>query len=73
MIESARTKSFLSSDDQKDSPTELAFKYAVFRINNDPDVLPNNTIAYDIQYVPPEDSFRTTKKVNVDECNNDMV
>ena len=50
-------------DDQKDSPTELAFKYAVYRINNDPTVLPNNTIAYDVQYVPAEDSFRTTKKV----------
>ena len=53
--------SFLA--DQKESPTELAFKYAVFRINKDKDVLPNNSLTYDIQYVPNEDSFRTTKKV----------
>ena len=26
-------------------------------------VLHNHTIVYDIQYVPQEDSFRTTKKV----------
>ena len=51
------------SDDQKDSPTELAFKYAVYKINKEKTILPNNTLAYDIQYVPPEDSFRTTKKV----------
>ena len=52
------------SEEQKDSPTELAFKYAVFRINKEKDVLPNNSLTYDVQYVPNEDSFRTTKKVN---------
>ena len=51
------------AEDQKDSPTELAFKYAVFRINKDKEVLPNNSLTYDVQYVPNEDSFRTTKKV----------
>ena len=56
-------KSF--SEEQKDSPTELAFKYAVFRINKEKDVLPNNSLTYDVQYVPNEDSFRTTKKVNI--------
>ena len=54
----------LFAGDQKDSPTELAFKYAVFRINKDKDVLPNNSLTYDVQYVPNEDSFRTTKKVS---------
>lgn len=54
----------LSSDEQKDSPTELAFKYAVYQINKAADVLPNNTLVYDIQYVPSEDSFRATKKVS---------
>ena len=54
----------LFSEDQKESPTELAFKYAVFKINKAKDVLPNNSLTYDIQYVPSEDSFRTTKKVN---------
>ena len=54
----------LISEDQKDSPIELAFKYAVFRINKDKEVLPNNSLTYDVQYVPNEDSFRTTKKVS---------
>ena len=51
------------TEDQKDSPTELAFKYAVYEINRGQRVLQNHTIVYDIQYVPREDSFRTTKKV----------
>ena len=55
------------SDDQKESPTELAFKYAVFKINKAKDVLPNNSLTYDIQYVPNEDSFRTTKKVKYEQ------
>jgi hypothetical protein len=54
----------LFSDDQKDSATELAFKYAVYQINKADNVLPNNTLVYDIQYVPPEDSFRTTRKAS---------
>ncbi len=54
---------FPFTDEQKDTATELAFKYAVYSINKDPSLLPNHTIVYDIQYVPPEDSFRTTKKV----------
>ena len=53
------------AEHQKDSPTELAFKYAVFRINKDKEVLPNNSLTYDVQYVPNEDSFRTTKKVRL--------
>ena len=56
---------YLFSEEQKESPTELAFKYAVFKINKAKDVLPNNSLTYDIQYVPSEDSFRTTKKVNI--------
>ena len=47
----------------QDSPTELAFKYAVYKINKDPYILSNKTLSYDIQYVPREDSFRTTNKV----------
>ncbi|XP_046392460.1 glutamate receptor ionotropic, kainate 2 isoform X3 [Ischnura elegans] len=50
------------TEDQKDSSTELAFKYAVYRINKDKDLLPNTTLVYDIQYVPRDDSFRTSKK-----------
>ncbi|XP_034937984.1 glutamate receptor ionotropic, kainate 2 [Chelonus insularis] len=50
------------TEDQKDSPSELAFKYAVYRINKDKSLLPNTTLVYDIQYVPKDDSFRTSKK-----------
>ncbi|XP_075215419.1 glutamate receptor ionotropic, kainate 2 [Lycorma delicatula] len=50
------------TQEEKDSSTELAFKYAVYRINKDKNLLPNTTIVYDIQYVPRDDSFRTSKK-----------
>lgn len=50
------------TEDQRDSSAELAFKYAVYRINKDKDLLPNTTLVYDIQYVPRDDSFRTSKK-----------
>ncbi|XP_064081833.1 glutamate receptor ionotropic, kainate 2-like isoform X1 [Macrobrachium nipponense] len=50
------------TDDQRDSATELAFKYAVYRINNDKVILPNTTLVFDIQYVPRDDSFHTAKK-----------
>ncbi|XP_065350072.1 glutamate receptor ionotropic, kainate 2 isoform X6 [Cloeon dipterum] len=50
------------TEDQKDSSTELAFKYAVYRINKEKTILPNTTLVYDIQYVPKDDSFRTSKK-----------
>ena len=49
-------------EDQKDSSAELAFKYAVYRLNRERSVLPNTTLVYDIQHVPKEDSFRTSKK-----------
>ncbi|XP_025836785.1 glutamate receptor ionotropic, kainate 1-like [Agrilus planipennis] len=52
----------LFTEDQKDTSLELAFKYAVYRINKDPNLLPNTTLVYDIQYVPKDDSFRTSKK-----------
>lgn len=52
------------SEDQKDSSIELAFKYAVYKINKDRSILPKTTLVYDIQYVPDSsDSFRTSKKV----------
>ncbi|XP_015191413.1 PREDICTED: glutamate receptor ionotropic, kainate 2 isoform X2 [Polistes dominula] len=50
------------TEDQKDSPSELAFKYAIYKINKDKTLLPNTTLVYDIQYVPKDDSFRTSKK-----------
>ena len=48
----------------------MAFKYAIYKINNADDILPNNTLVYDIQYVPAEDSFRTTKKVRKNKSSN---
>lgn len=52
------------SEEQKDTSIELAFKYAVYKINKDRSVLPKTTLVYDIQYVPDStDSFRTSKKV----------
>lgn len=30
--------SFIFSEDQKDSPAELAFKYAIYKINRDQEV-----------------------------------
>lgn len=50
------------SEEQKHSHIELAFKYAVHKINRDRVILPKTTLVYDIQYVPKEDSFHATKK-----------
>ncbi|XP_015781956.1 glutamate receptor ionotropic, kainate 2-like isoform X1 [Tetranychus urticae] len=52
----------LFTKEEKDSQTELAFKYAVYRVNKDPNILPNTTLVYDIQYVPHDDSFHASKK-----------
>lgn len=48
--------------EDKDSTTEVAFKYAVYRINKDKAILPNTTLVYDIEYVSPHDSFKASKK-----------
>ncbi|XP_011303607.1 glutamate receptor ionotropic, kainate 2 isoform X4 [Fopius arisanus] len=48
--------------DQKDSSTELAFKYAIYKINKDKVILPETNLTYDIQYVPKDDSFHASKK-----------
>nr|QHN69178.1 ionotropic receptor 9 [Sirex noctilio] len=48
--------------DQKNSSTELAFKYAVYKINKEKIILPKTTLAYDIKYVPKDDSFHASKK-----------
>ena len=48
--------------DQRNSSTELAFKYAVHKINKDNIILPNTTLIYDIQYVNRDDSFHASKK-----------
>ncbi|KAH7645139.1 glutamate receptor [Dermatophagoides farinae] len=52
----------LFTEEERDGPSELAFKYAIFRINKDRTLLENTTLTYDIQYVPREDSFHASKK-----------
>ncbi|KAI4504870.1 hypothetical protein M0802_000420 [Mischocyttarus mexicanus] len=61
-LEKVLPPSAIFTEDQKDSPSELAFKYAIYKINKDRTLLPNTTLVYDIQYVPKDDSFRTSKK-----------
>ncbi|XP_045024645.1 glutamate receptor ionotropic, kainate 2 isoform X1 [Daphnia magna] len=52
----------IMTEEQRGSPTEQLFKYAVERINRDPELLPNTTLIYDIHYVDREDSWHTSKK-----------
>lgn len=52
----------LFTENERDGPTELAFKYAVYRINKDRALLPNATMVYDIQYIPKDDSFHAAKR-----------
>lgn len=52
------------NEEHKDTSVELAFKYAVYKINKDRNLLPKTTLIYDIQYIPDSsDSFRSSKKV----------
>ncbi|XP_063594400.1 glutamate receptor ionotropic, kainate 1-like [Penaeus indicus] len=50
------------TEEQREGPTELAFKYAVYRINKESSLLSNTTLVYNIQYVPKDDSFHASKK-----------
>ncbi|XP_022217531.1 glutamate receptor ionotropic, kainate 2 isoform X2 [Drosophila obscura] len=43
--------------------SELAFRYAVHRLNRDKSLLPETNIVYDIEYVSRFDSFETVQKV----------
>ncbi|KAF6208028.1 hypothetical protein GE061_016477 [Apolygus lucorum] len=58
----SRSSRAIFTQDQKESATELAFKYAVYRINKDKNLLPKSTLVYDIQYVSKDDSFHASKK-----------
>lgn len=51
--------------DQKDSFYDLAFKFAIHKINKDPRILPKSLLTYDIQYVDKDDSFFHTNKQGV--------
>ncbi|KAL7644527.1 UNVERIFIED_CONTAM: hypothetical protein RMT77_005359 [Armadillidium vulgare] len=50
------------TEDQRESSIELAFKYAVYKINKDPSLLARTSLVYDIQYVPKDDSFHASKR-----------
>ena len=55
----------IMTEEQRGGPTEQLFKYAVERINRDPELLPNTTLLYDIHYVDREDSWHASKKGKV--------
>ncbi|XP_055373744.1 glutamate receptor ionotropic, kainate 2 [Condylostylus longicornis] len=50
-------------ENQKNGPTEFAFKYAVHSINENKGILPETKLIFNIQYVKKDDSFHATKKV----------
>ncbi|OWR42584.1 glutamate receptor ionotropic kainate 2 like protein [Danaus plexippus plexippus] len=50
------------TEEARGGSAELAFKYAVYRINKERNLLPESTLVYDIQYTTTRDSFRTYKK-----------
>ncbi|KAL1516627.1 hypothetical protein ABEB36_000512 [Hypothenemus hampei] len=50
------------TETQKGGATEVAFRYAIYKINRDKTLLPHTSLVYDIQYVPIDDSFHASKK-----------
>ncbi|XP_045476404.1 glutamate receptor ionotropic, kainate 2 [Harmonia axyridis] len=46
-----------------DDKQELAFKYAVEKINNNRSILPRSKLNAQIEHMPPQDSFHASKKV----------
>ncbi|KAJ0170032.1 hypothetical protein K1T71_014638 [Dendrolimus kikuchii] len=50
------------TEESRGGSAELAFKYAVYRINKERSLLPNSTLVYDIQYTPNRDSFHIYKR-----------
>ncbi|KAK7479655.1 hypothetical protein BaRGS_00029121 [Batillaria attramentaria] len=53
----------LFGEDDEHQSVENAFRYAVYRINHDRQLLADTTLTYDIQHVPIDDGFRASKKV----------
>lgn len=52
----------LFTEEEKGGAEELAFKYAIYRINKDRSLVPNTTFVYDIQYIAKDDSFHAGKR-----------
>ncbi|XP_020809879.1 glutamate receptor ionotropic, kainate 1 isoform X2 [Drosophila serrata] len=42
--------------------SELAFRYAIHRLNNDKSLLPETIVDYDVEYVSQHNSFETARK-----------
>ncbi|XP_066250742.1 glutamate receptor ionotropic, kainate 2-like isoform X7 [Euwallacea similis] len=50
------------TENQKGGAAEVAFRYAVYKINRDKTLLPHTSLVYDMQYVHINDSFHASKK-----------
>ena len=48
--------------DMSDSDQEIAFRFAVDRVNADRSVLPNTRLTAQIERIPPQDSFYAAKQ-----------
>merc|ERR1719447_813776 len=49
--------------DMKDTVQEIAFRYAVDRVNSEREVLPRSRLTAQIERIPQEDSFYASKQV----------
>ncbi|XP_071747530.1 glutamate receptor ionotropic, kainate 2 isoform X1 [Lepeophtheirus salmonis] len=49
--------------DITDSKQEVAFRYAVERVNQNRKILPNSILSAQIEKIPPQDSFHASKQV----------
>ncbi|KAG5880011.1 hypothetical protein JTB14_018111 [Gonioctena quinquepunctata] len=45
-----------------DDKQEIAFRYAVEKINSDRSILPRSKLSAQIEKIPPQDSFHASKK-----------
>jgi len=50
--------------DLSESKQEVAFRYAVERVNANRKVLPNSLLSAQIEKIPPQDSFHASKRCN---------
>jgi len=45
-----------------DSKQEVAFRYAVERVNADRKILPDSLLSAQLEKIPPQDSFHASKR-----------
>lgn len=57
-----RVAGVLFGEGEEHESIENAFRYAVYRINHDKDLLKDVRLAYDFQHVPSNDSFLASRK-----------